>query len=163
MPPGVGYNLSLYRNLLKKNKVLPRYYPKVFFIGLINVINMPFRFYESKRINTRIEKEDIAQDPIFIIGHWRSGTTFLHNLLAQDKQMGFVTTYQSVFPDTVCVKAGKFLFKTFTKIFIPPTRKGDRVKLDPDYPQEEEFALGSRNPFSYYYFWWCHRTNRSNW
>ncbi|MCK4678612.1 MAG: sulfotransferase, partial [Bacteroidales bacterium] len=153
LPPAVGYSFSLLLNLLKKNKILPRYYLRVLAIVVINVINMPFRAYERKFINPRIAKSKINEDPIFIIGHWRSGTTLLHNLLTRDEQMGYVTTYQSVFPDTLFNIAGKFIFKNFTKLLIPATRKGDNVKLNPDLPQEEEFALGCAHPTSFYYFW----------
>jgi len=45
------------------------------------------------------------------------------------------------------------LFEGFTKLLIPGTRKGDNVKLRTNFPQEEEFALGSRTYFCYYYFW----------
>ncbi|MEZ5084214.1 MAG: hypothetical protein R2750_12330 [Bacteroidales bacterium] len=39
------------------------------------------------------------------------GTTHLHNLLSRDKQMGYCTTYQGVFPDTIFNKIGLFLLK----------------------------------------------------
>jgi len=152
-PPAVGYSFPLFLNLLKKNRILPRYYMRVLGIVVINIINMPFRAYERKFINPRIAKSKITENPIFIIGHWRSGTTLLHNLLTRDEQMGYVTTYQSVFPDTLFNIAGKFIFKNFTKLLIPGTRKGDNVKLNPDLPQEEEFLLGCAHPFSFYYFW----------
>lgn len=153
LPPAVGYSFSLLLNLLKKNRVLPRYYMRVLAISVINIINMPFRAYERRIINPRIAKTKVKEEPIFIIGHWRSGTTLLHNLLTRDEQMGYVTTYQSVFPDTLFNIAGKFIFKNFTKLLIPATRKGDNVKLNPDLPQEEEFTLGCAHPFSFYYFW----------
>ncbi len=34
--------------------------------------------------------------PVFIIGHWRSGTA--HNLLSCDDRFGCCSTYQTVFP-----------------------------------------------------------------
>ena len=91
--------------------------------------------------------------PIFIIGHWRSGTTHLHNILCQDKQMGYVNTFQSVFPDTLFNRMGRFLFEGFAKILIPGVRKGDNVRLGTHLPQEEEFALGDKTAVCFYYFW----------
>jgi hypothetical protein len=67
--------------------------------------------------------------------------------------MGYATTYQSVFPDTLFNKAGRFLFEGFAKILIPGRRKGDNVTLGTALPQEEEFALGDKTPISFYYFW----------
>jgi len=153
LPPSVGYSFSVLSSLYKNNKVSLQYYPRMAAIGLINVINKPFRAYERYFINRRFKSVKLENDPVFILGHWRSGTTFLHNLLCSSPDMGYVTTFQSVFPDTLFNKAGNFIFETFMRLFIPATRKGDNVKLSPDYPQEEEFALGSNVPLSYYYFW----------
>ncbi len=95
----------------------------------------------------------MEEPPVFIIGHWRSGTTHLHNILCHDPQMGFTTTYQSVFPDTLFSKWGLFLFKGFTRLLMPGRRAGDNVSMDASFPQEEEFALGDKTRFCFYYFW----------
>lgn len=153
LPPAVGYDLSLFLKLLRTYRVQPRYYLRVFITLLINLINKPFRWYERKWINPKMERRAIGEDPIFILGHWRSGTTHLHNLLNQDPRMGAVTTYQTVFPDTLFVRSGYFLFKNFMRLLIAPRRLGDNVKMNADFPQEEEFAIGSRHPICYYYFW----------
>lgn len=153
LPPAVGYSLQILDKLVRTNKIPPRYYLRLLAVTLINLINWPFRTYERLLINPKYRKQAIAEEPVFIIGHWRSGTTHLHNLLCQDPQMGYATTYQSVFPDTLFNIAGRFIFKNFTRLLIPGKRKGDNVKLDPDLPQEEEFALGDKTPICYYYFW----------
>jgi hypothetical protein len=75
--------------------------------------------------------------------------------------MGYVSTFQSVFPDTLFNLAGRWLFKTFTSLLIPGTRKGDNVVLDASFPQEEEFILGDRVPISFYYFWMFPRNIQS--
>src|SRR5215510_9202657 len=36
----------------------------------------------------------LTADPIFIIGHWRTGTTLLHELLALDPWLRATTTYE---------------------------------------------------------------------
>ena len=153
MPPAVGYSFKILLYFLFKNKISFRYFPRLIVIGIINLINFPFRTYERLFINPRFKKVNIELEPVFIIGHWRSGTTHLHNLLSRDKQMGYVTTFQGVFPDTLFNKIGLYIFKEFTRILIPTTRKGDNVTLNTDYPQEEEFALGDKDPLCYYYFW----------
>ena len=38
--------------------------------------------------------------PLFILGIWRSGTTHLHNLFAQDDRFAFANNYQVCFPRT---------------------------------------------------------------
>jgi len=153
LPPAVGYSLSILLNLLIKNRVSLKYVPRLIAVLLINVINFPFRFYERLFINPEISKKPIEEAPVFIIGHWRSGTTHLHNLLSQDPQMGYTTTYQSVFPDTLFNKLGYFLFNGFTRLLMPGRRAGDNVSMDASFPQEEEFALGDKTPMCFYYFW----------
>lgn len=153
LPPAVGYDLGLFTSLACTYGVQPRYYGRVLATLVINLINKPFRWFERIWINPKIDRQPVTEDPIFIVGHWRSGTTHLHNLLNQDPQMGSVTTYQSVFPDTLFNAAGYFLFRNFMRLLIAPRRLGDNVKMNADYPQEEEFAIGSRRPLSYYYFW----------
>ena len=153
LPPAVGYSLKIVCNLYKTNSISLKYYPRLLAIIVINLINLPFRTYERFVINPRFKKKSIDKEPVFILGHWRSGTTHLHNLLCQDPQMGYTTTFQSVFPDTLFNKTGRFLFENFTRLLIPGKRKGDNVSLDSTFPQEEEFALGDKTPISFYYFW----------
>jgi len=153
LPPAIGYSFKIVIELIKKNKIQFKYYPKLFTIIIVNLFNYPFRTYERLFINPKYHKKTIDKSPIFIIGHWRSGTTHLHNLLCQDDQMAYVTTYQSVFPDTLFNKLGRFLFRGFSTLLIPGTRKGDNVKLGASLPQEEEFALGDKTPICFYFFW----------
>ncbi len=152
-PPAAGYSFLPLIKLLMHNKVEFRYWHRAIIIGLISGIGIPFRIYENLKYNKKIKSFKITEDPIFILGHWRSGTTYLHNILCQDQNMGYVTTYQSVFPKILMIKAGRAVFRTFMKIIIPKNRKGDRVKLNADFPQEEEFIFGSKYLLCFYYFW----------
>ena len=153
MPPAVGYSLRVVAYLLARYRVDARYIPRLLVILLINLVNLPFRVYERLVYNPGLHAEPLAEDPVFIIGHWRSGTTHLHNLLCQDPRMAYTTTYQSVFPDTLLARAGRWLFEGFARLLIPGTRKGDNVVLGTALPQEEEFALGDKTPLCFYYFW----------
>ncbi len=153
LPPAIGYSFKIVIELIKKNKIHRKYFLKLLIIIIVNLINFPFRAYERLFINPKYRKKALQKAPIFILGHWRSGTTHLHNLLCQDSQMAYITTYQSVFPDTLFNKLGRFLFLGFSRLLIPGTRKGDNVSLGASLPQEEEFALGDKVPISFYFFW----------
>lgn len=48
----------------------------------------------------------------------------------------------------------KWIFKTFMSWKIPETRPADNVKLSPDFPQEEEFALANMTDASFYHFFY---------
>lgn len=153
LPPAVGYSFRVLVYLFGRHAISFKFLIRALVTLLINIINWPFRTYEKLFINKKYSRSAIEEDPIFIIGHWRSGTTHLHNILCQDPQMAYTTTFQSVFPDTLFNKAGRFLFEGFARILIPGTRKGDNVTLGMKLPQEEEFALGDKTPVSFYYFW----------
>ncbi|MFR9649654.1 MAG: sulfotransferase [Rikenellaceae bacterium] len=99
----------------------------------------------------RVEPKESTCDPLFVLGHWRSGTTFVHNLLSCDKRFGYTTTYQTVFPNAMLF--GQSLFKGTMQKVMPDKRPVDGLELRPDLPQEEEFALSAMMPYSYYNFW----------
>ena len=40
----------------------------------------------------KIADKPLEMDPVFILGHWRSGTTFMHNVFSCDKHFGYNTT-----------------------------------------------------------------------
>ena len=154
LPPAVGYNFPLLLRTLNRYGVDPGYMGRAGIISLISMIGVPFRIYEKAVYDRSAARLELSEPPVFIIGHWRSGTTHLHNLLCQDPVASYVTTYQSVFPDQTLTAGARFLFKNIMKMLIPINRKGDNVRLGTDYPQEEEFTLGARCMASYYYFWY---------
>ncbi len=128
-----------------------KFIPKLLLTFLVILISTPFQIIEYFYYRARVRKFRFKRSPVFIIGHWRSGTTHLHNLLCQDPNHGYLTTYQSVFPNNLL---SKWIFKTFMRIKIPETRPSDNVKLSPDYPQEEEFALANMTLNSLYHFFY---------
>lgn len=106
---------------------------------------------ENKRYDELLKERPITCDPIFILGHWRSGTTFVHNVLAHDKRFGYTTTYQTVFPHAMLW--GQNFFKRSMAWLMPDKRPTDNMELNVDLPQEEEFALSNMMPYTYYNFW----------
>lgn len=112
----------------------------------------PFREIERMKYKKRLQRVQLPESPLFILGHWRSGTTLLHNIISHDPQYGFVTTYQSVFPSVTL--SGKWLFRNFMKLAMPDKRPADNVKLSASFPQEEEFALSNLHGMSFYNFWY---------
>ncbi|WP_455499098.1 sulfotransferase family protein [Coprobacter sp.] len=107
--------------------------------------------FEDRRYKKLLADKAIENDPVFILGHWRSGTTFVHNVLSCDKQFGYNTTYQTVFPNLMLF--GQSFFKKQTSLLMPDKRPTDNMELKVDLPQEEEFALSNMLPYSFYNFW----------
>lgn len=91
----------------------------------------------------RIREVELTQPPIFIVGHWRSGTTFMHELLVRDKNFASPSTYQ-------CFAANHFLVTEWIvpKLFsglLPRRRPMDNMAAGFERPQEDEFALCAMN------------------
>ena len=154
LPPAVGYDYPLLLSLMRKGGVDKGYHGRAFIIALISMIGVPFRIYERIAYNKKASKVKFDEPPVFILGHWRSGTTHLHNLLCKDPMASYVTTYHGVFPDQLLSAGSKFIFKNIMKMVMPLTRKGDNVKLSIEYPQEEEFTLGAHHQACFYYYWY---------
>ena len=92
-----------------------------------------------------------AEAPVFILGHWRSGTTFVHNVLSCDDSFGCCSTYQTVFPHLMLW--GRPFFKRCMSLLMPSERPTDSMALGADLPQEEEFALSNMTACAHYHFW----------
>ncbi|WP_461509323.1 sulfotransferase family protein [Rhodopirellula baltica] len=93
----------------------------------------------------------VRNDPIFIVGHWRSGTTFLHELLCLCSEVSFLNNYCAFTPHHFLFTE-KLLGRQFQEI-APLTRQVDSLPLTWDAPQEDEFALlGMGAPSPYWRF-----------
>ena len=106
---------------------------------------------EEKKYKKILADKSLEMDPVFILGHWRSGTTFVHNVFSCDKHFGYNTTYQTVFPHLMLW--GQSFFKKNMAFLMPDKRPTDNMELKVDLPQEEEFALANMMPYTFYNFW----------
>jgi hypothetical protein len=145
-----GSNLSNIWAIFRYHKPDLKYYPKVFLslvvAGIFEILILWERLFWGKRIREyRTEKP-----PIFIIGFWRSGTTLLHNLLCRDPDASYTTTLQTVFPHIFLSQ--RWWLKPLINIMLPALRPFDNVRMDMDFPQEEEYGLTNLQPCSLYNF-----------
>lgn len=128
--------------LLRANRfaVDAAYAHRAALVSALSVVNSWHRRREEARFARRVERVRITQPPLFVLGHWRSGTTHLHNLLALDTdQFAYPNTYQVTNPHTFltteAVNTRRFAF------LLPPKRPMDDMALSFQSPQEDEFAL----------------------
>jgi hypothetical protein len=118
--------------------VAPSRWPRALAITAQSLQNSLFARVERRRHGHDVESISV-ESPLFVLGHWRNGTTHLHNLLATDPRFAFPNTYQSCFPHTfLSTEASRSRFFGF---FLPKHRPMDRVEWSVDSPQEDEFAL----------------------
>jgi omega-hydroxy-beta-dihydromenaquinone-9 sulfotransferase len=61
---------------------------------------LPFALLQFLLYGKRINNTVISKDPIFILGHYRSGTTLLQKLMVSNELFGFLTNYDALFPNS---------------------------------------------------------------
>ena len=111
-----------------------------------SVLTSPLRLAERLLWGRRVRRTAIDAAPIFIQGFARSGTTHLHNLIAHDPNLGYVSTFQAFASPFFMVSRG-WLQRLIGK-GLPSTRPMDNMAVSLDLPQEEEFALAAVSDLS---------------
>ena len=120
-------------------------------IALVSLLaRTPFYLLERLIYGRRLASQEIENGPIFIVGHWRSGTTHLHNLLSQDKQFAYHSFADMVMPHDMLLERYLPVIQLIVKMSLPKTRGIDRLPLKLHLPQEEEMSLGMLSGISYY-------------
>jgi hypothetical protein len=147
--PLFGISLRNWIQLLEKNGGVDReYLNRAVFITVTSMLTTPARMLFKIKYSSKINKTKISHPPLFIIGHWRSGTTYLHELLCQDPQFCYVSLWNTLVPDSFLILDP---IKKFLSRFLPSERPMDAIKVDMDGPYEDEAALAVLNPWSFFH------------
>ncbi len=138
----VGIDLISWFQLLRRNKfaIDIRFLPKALLLTFLSLLNSPFQLYEHFVYSRKIKRVKVIR-PVFILGHPRSGTTYLQYVLSRDPHFSFCQTFEGLAPH-VFLSGGKFI-RAIMKLAMPDTRPQDNVKAGVSLPIEEEFAMGS--------------------
>jgi len=102
-------------------------------------INTVLKYLQSGLHGRAIDRTEFVAPPIFVLGHWRTGTTLLHELLILDERFTSPTTLQCFEPCHFLLSEG--FFRTRGKFLLPDKRPMDNMAAGWDRPQEDEFAL----------------------
>lgn len=94
-----------------------------------------------------IKRAVLTQAPLIIIGHWRTGTTHLHELLCLDDRLTAPTSFECAAPAHFLISGPLLRWLPF---YAPRKRPMDDMAAGFDKPQEDEFALmnlGVNSPY----------------
>ncbi len=105
----------------------------------LSLINSLLWQFEVALFGRKINRTKLEQDPIFVIGHWRSGTTLLHELLVRNPRHTYPDTYACFAPNHFLISS--WVIKPCLKFLLPARRPTDNMAAGWDHPQEDEFAL----------------------
>jgi hypothetical protein len=144
-----GIKLNHFFRLIRWNGLSfhPKYLFRALFLLQGGIWSSLLSSLEKKRLGKRIKNFQPPDDPIFIIGHWRTGSTYLHQLLNLDERFASPTVFQVSVPDNFLVS--RRYYKPIMTRMLDPVRPMDQVKLGFDEPQEDEYAIlkmGSYSP-----------------
>lgn len=88
-----------------------------------------------------IDAAILTSQSAFILGHWRSGTTLLHEVLAMDPRFAAPTLLDALTPTS-----GKFqrhVIASSLRVFLPRRRPLDGISWGPNRPAEDDLALAA--------------------
>ena len=157
--PLQGVTFRSWHRLLDRREieVHPEYVPRAIFTRSVSLVNSLDARAERRRFGRRIARTRVAR-PVFILGHYRSGTTHLHNLLAQDDRMAAPSYHEVTFPSTFLVGGG---LRTWLGPRLAPRRRPyDNVALGFGAPAEDELALCATTFLSPHMCWHFPRSER---
>lgn len=153
--PGMlsGSTLGAWFDTLLENRfrVGPRTWVKGAISTVLATSTSACRLAEEACVGGRVRRISVEK-PIFVLGHWRSGTTHLHNLLSVDERFAYPQFLDVMSPHTF-LTSGSLVSQTLGKIF-PSTRfELDNVPFSAAVPCEDEYALAIMTGLSPYLSW----------
>jgi hypothetical protein len=111
------------------------------------VNSLLYRISEAK-YRRKAEAAPLEHPPVFVMGHWRTGTTLMHDLFSEDPSLAYPTTYECFFPHHFLLTEDTL--PKVMKVLLPKKRPQDDVPVGFERPQEEEFGmmmLGEGTPY----------------
>lgn len=156
-----GYQLAFFSDITLGNifshciqhssqlfRVAPKAFPRLAGVLALSLLMAPFRVWERVRWGRTISRTRLPDEPLFVIGHWRSGTTHLHNLLSADARFGCLTNLHATIPESFLSweRPARWLLSRV----VPARRPMDNMSLGLDDPQECEIALSKVDPHTFY-------------
>lgn len=118
-------------------------------IGLAAVGRWPFSTAERLLMEPKLPKLEDMPPPVFILGHWRSGTTHLYNIMCESGDWGFVPPVATGLPWDLFGLARAF--RPLLEKALPEHRYIDNIPVTPTSPQEDEIAIANMSDISFYH------------
>ncbi|MFN7175105.1 MAG: sulfotransferase family protein, partial [Thermaurantiacus tibetensis] len=108
----------------------------------------PFTLLEKAVTAALVPPISELPPPLFVLGHWRSGTTHLVNILGQ-ADFAYVPPVAVGMPWEM-LTLGRLL-RPLLERALPEGRYIDRVAVTPTSPQEDEIAIANMSAISFYH------------
>jgi omega-hydroxy-beta-dihydromenaquinone-9 sulfotransferase len=148
-PLWIGCNFSAWSRLLIRNRFAVHWsrWHFVAFYTFVSLVHSGLGLVQNVLFGRRVANTPMTEPPIFIIGHWRTGTTLLHELLVADERHIGPTGYECLVPHHFLLTEW---FAPFAEVLVSNHRAMDNMDLTLHHPQEDEFVLcmlGQPSPY----------------
>ena len=145
-----GATPSLWRELRQRyGDVDPQFRSKARLIQLGIWSMAPERWWESWRFGRAIEQTELHPAPVFIVGHWQSGHSPMHHLMANDPQFATTRLLHVALPS--CFATAEPFARFLLRRKKDMHRYVDSMPLWLDGPQGDDMAMGNLTELSYYH------------
>jgi hypothetical protein len=136
-----GADFFAWLRLLCRNRfaVEPPYWYIAAIVSGMSLLNTSLRWLQHARFGERVADTAVPREPVFVVGHWRTGTTLLHELLILDERFTSPDTAQCFMPCHFLLS--EEFFKKHLWFLMPSRRPMDNMPAGWERPQEDEFAL----------------------
>jgi omega-hydroxy-beta-dihydromenaquinone-9 sulfotransferase len=136
-----GIGIETWAPLLLRygHTVSPWQLPRLVLFTLLSALNSFCGLLTRLLFGARIGEVRLHPAPIFVLGHWRTGTTYLHELLASDPRFIYPRGYQCGAPRLFLLL--ETTFRPFLNFALPQHRPMDAMRFDLERAQEDEYAL----------------------
>ncbi len=151
--PLEGMILGDWWRLLRQHRfaIDVQYWPRAVVQTAVSLSNSVTARVEQRRYGSQAEAAHV-QTPLFILGHYRSGTTHLHNLIALDPQFAFPTFFQVLNPHTF-LTTERWAAPMADRLLVR-RRYQDEMAQGAGVPSEDEVALCTMTGLSSYMAWY---------
>lgn len=136
----MGITFGKWLELLGENRyaVDRRYWGRALAVTALSLRNSYWHGVEMRRFGAEVEQAQV-QPPLFILGHWRNGTTLLHELLIMDQQFAYANVFEVANPH-LFLSLGDRVARAL-KDEPAQKRPMDNMQIKFDSPGEDEAAM----------------------
>ncbi|MCU0490105.1 MAG: sulfotransferase [Chloroflexaceae bacterium] len=129
-----------WRRLLIENRfaISPGYARRAIALTQLSLANSRWKRKEDAEFGAAVERA-VVQPPLFILGHWRNGTTLLHELLALDPQFAYPNLFEVSNPHTFLTREDEIA--RYLEGAEAQRRPMDNMQMTFRSPGEDEAAL----------------------
>ncbi|MEM7457533.1 MAG: sulfotransferase, partial [Planctomycetota bacterium] len=145
-----GMRVGGFARLLSENgfRIHPSRWPMTVLGSATSSFNTVMSLAQRVTHGGRVDREELVAPPVFITGHWRSGTTLMHELMSLDPGLAFPNNYDAFSPGHALLTGP--LFSRFVDVLMPGQRPMDDMGMRAFSPCEDDFALislGAPTPY----------------